>query len=56
VKVLSENYAFKSGGILSIGVRFLGERLSADLGVVALVSGEFTEPAPIANFVWTFGR
>jgi hypothetical protein len=57
VKVVTENYAFKSGGILSFGVRFLGERLSADLGVFAPVAaGDFTVLAPVVNFVWTFGK
>jgi hypothetical protein len=57
VKLVTENYAFKRGAILSAGVRFLGERLSADLGVLAPVTGEDTFVlAPIVNFVWTFGR
>ena len=57
VKILTENYAFKRGAILSAGVRFLGERLSADLGVFAPVTGEDTFVlAPIVNVAWTFGR
>ena len=57
VKLITENYAFKRGAILSAGVRFLGERLSADLGVFAPVTSEDTfVMAPIVNFVWTFGR
>jgi hypothetical protein len=56
VKVVTENYVFKSGGILSVGVRFLGERLSADLGVFAPLSAEFTVLAPVVNFVWSFGK
>jgi hypothetical protein len=56
VKVVTENYVFESGGIVSVGVRFLGERLSADLGVFAPLSGEFTILAPIVNFVWSFGK
>jgi hypothetical protein len=57
VKLVTENYLFKNGGILSGGVRFLGERLSADLGFFApLTGGDFTVLAPIVNFVWTFGK
>jgi hypothetical protein len=57
VKIISENYAFEGGGVVSIGVRFLGERLSADLGVFAPVTvEEDLVLAPIVNFVWTFGR
>lgn len=56
VKVVTENYLFKRGGIASVGVRFLGERLSADLGVFAPLTGEDVFVlAPIVNFVWTFG-
>jgi hypothetical protein len=57
VKVVTENYVFKHGAILSGGVRFLGDRLSADLGVLAPLSGESVFVlAPIVNFVWTFGK
>jgi hypothetical protein len=57
VKVMTENYVFEKGGIVAIGVRFLGERLSADLGVFAPITGEDVFAlAPIVNFVWTFGR
>jgi hypothetical protein len=57
VKVVTENYVFQHGAILSAGVRFLGERLSADLGVFTpVVDGGSTVVAPIVNFVWTFGK
>jgi len=57
VKLITENYGFEDGGVVSIGVRFLGERLSADLGVFAPITGEDTFVLlPIVNFVWTFGR
>ena len=58
LKLISENYAFEDGGIVSIGIRFLGERLSADLGVFAPISrdDDVFLLAPIVNFVWTFGR
>jgi hypothetical protein len=57
VKLVTENYAVNGGAIVSAGVRFLGDRLSADLGVFAPLTGEGTFVlAPIVNFVWTFGR
>lgn len=55
VKFVTENYIWQGGdGIISGAVRFYGERLSADLGlVVPLGLGEFVA-APIINFVWAF--
>jgi hypothetical protein len=55
VKLLTENYVFNGGGILSGGIRFLGESLSADLGLFAPLSGfDGLVALPIANFVWKF--
>ena len=56
VKLVTENYLFEAGGVASVGVRFLGDRLSADLGMFAPLSSEEVFLAPIVNFVWTFGR
>jgi hypothetical protein len=56
VKLISENYVFKDGGFLSAGVRFLGDRLSADLGVFTPLSTDVFLVAPIVNFVWTFEK
>jgi hypothetical protein len=54
VKFITENYVFTGGGLLSGGVRFLGESLSADIGLVTPVGvGEFFA-FPIVNFVWKF--
>jgi hypothetical protein len=54
IKFVTENYVFRDGGIVSGGVRFLGERLSVDLGMVAPIGvGEFFA-VPIINFVWKF--
>jgi hypothetical protein len=54
IKVVTENYVFKDGGLVSGGVRFLGERLSVDLGLVSPMGvGEFVA-VPIINFVWKF--
>ncbi|MDP2955666.1 MAG: hypothetical protein Q8N53_04535 [Longimicrobiales bacterium] len=56
VKLLSENYLFPGGvGLLSIGPRFFGERLSADVGLGVIFDGEgesFT--FPIVNFVYAW--
>lgn len=55
VKFVTENYVFEGGGITSFGVRFLGDRLSADLGVFAPLIGEGFLLLPVINFVWKFG-
>lgn len=55
VKLLTENYVFNDGGILSAGIHFLGESLLADLGLFAPISGlDAFIALPIANFVWKF--
>jgi hypothetical protein len=55
LKLITENYMWKNGdGILSGGVRFIGERLSADLALaVPLGIGEFFA-FPVVNFVYVF--
>ncbi|HJR61759.1 MAG TPA: hypothetical protein VJ813_20295 [Vicinamibacterales bacterium] len=55
VKLMTENYVWKNGdGILSGGVRFLGERLSADLALAMPIGvGEFFA-FPVVNFVYVF--
>ncbi len=55
VKLITENYLFPgSTGLISIGPRFFGERLSADLGLVVPVGAEDTIVFPLVNFVWNF--
>jgi hypothetical protein len=56
VKLVTENYAFSGGGIGSFGVRFLGEHLSADLGLVVPLGAGVVVAFPMVNFVWQFGR
>ena len=59
LKLITENYFIpgESGMLVSGGVRFFGERLSADVGLGALVSSQETEgPLPLVNFVYTFGK
>lgn len=58
VKVISENYLFpdEGFGIISVGPRFFGERLTADLGLAMPVDpgmGEFFV-FPLVNFVWNW--
>jgi hypothetical protein len=56
VKFVTENYVWGSGnGLVSAGVRFFGERLSADLALAAPVGdglGGFV--FPLVNFVYVF--
>lgn len=57
-KLLTENYFFPSEGlgILTAGIRFFGERLSADAGVgLGVGSGDTFCCIPLVNFVYSFG-
>jgi len=54
IKVISENYIFTGLGLASVGVRFIGERLSADVGLVVPLGAEERVVFPIVNFVWQF--
>ena len=56
IKFISENYVLPDGGLLfSVGPRFIGANLTADLGFVALVSsGGGSFPIPLVNFVWNW--
>ncbi|HEX6163624.1 MAG TPA: hypothetical protein VFZ31_09675 [Vicinamibacterales bacterium] len=54
VKVVTENYAFKGGGFVSGGVRFFGEKLSADFGLVAPLFGDDLIIFPMINIVRKF--
>jgi hypothetical protein len=55
LKLITENYVWKDGeGILSGGVRFIGESLSADLALaIPLGVGSFVA-FPVVNFVYVF--
>lgn len=58
-KFLTENYFVfgESGALLSGGLRFFGERLSADAGAGLLYADdEMTCCLPLINFVYSFGR
>lgn len=56
IKFVTENYLWNSGnGVISGGVRFFGDRLSADLALVAPLGGEVTGIVfPLVNFVYLF--
>ena len=54
IKLVTENYAFKGGGFASGGVRFFGEKLSADFGLVVPLFGDDTFVFPMVNIVRRF--
>ncbi len=60
IKLITENWlAFNSGsvgGIASGGVRFIGSRLSSDLGLGAAVGATGGCCFPMVNFVYSFGN
>jgi len=54
VKLVTENYVWgRDGGILMGGVRWLGEDLSADFGLVTPIGGTVVV-FPMVNVVWRF--
>jgi len=58
IKLISENYLLAGEGVgaLSGGVRFFGERLSADGGVaIGIGDGRTHCCLPVVNFVYNFG-
>lgn len=54
LKLISENYLWRSGGILSGGVRFIGDRFSTDVALVAPVGSDILVVFPVANLVYVF--
>ena len=55
LKLMSENYLWKDGnGVASAGVRFFGERLSADLALGFPIGSDEFFAFPIVNFVYLF--
>jgi hypothetical protein len=55
LKLITENYIWQGGGgIVSGGVRFIGDRLSADVGLGIPLFGEGMVVFPIVNFVYVF--
>jgi hypothetical protein len=54
IKLVTENYVFKGGGFASGGLRFFGEKLSADFGLVVPLFGDDTFAFPMINIVRKF--
>ena len=55
LKLITENYIWQGGGgIISGGVRFIGDRLSADVGLGIPLTGNGLIAFPIVNFVYVF--
>ncbi|PYR57624.1 MAG: hypothetical protein DMF91_19005 [Acidobacteria bacterium] len=54
VKLVTENYVWRGGGIVMGGVRWLGENLSADFGLAAPLGLDETIVFPMVNVVWRF--
>ncbi len=55
LKLMTENYVHEAGGLVCVGVRFLGDRLSADLGLASPIGEDHLIVFPVVNFVWRFG-
>ena len=56
MKILTENYIFNGGGILTGGVRWMGEHFSADLALVVPTDGNSTVGFPLVNVVYSLSR
>lgn len=55
IKLITENYLWKNGeGVASGGVRFIGERLSADLALAIPIGADDLFAFPVVNFVYVF--
>jgi hypothetical protein len=54
IKLVTENYVFKGGGFASGGLRFFGEKLSADFGLVMPLFEDETFVFPMINIVRKF--
>ena len=55
VKVITENYIWKGGhGVATVGFRFFGERLSADLALGIPIGADDVFAFPLINFVYLF--
>lgn len=55
LKLITENYLWSSGhGIVSGGVRLIGERLSADLALAMPLGVDEVFAFPVVNFVYVF--
>lgn len=56
MKFVTENYFFDGHGLLSGGIRIMGERLSADVGLFTPLDADTFMALPMVNFVWKFAQ
>jgi hypothetical protein len=59
LKLITENYfiAGATGGILTGGIRYLGDRFTSDIGMMGFIGGgESFCCVPLVNFSYSFGR
>ena len=66
LKVMTENYiiptGYETGGLISAGVRFFGDRFAVDAAAFAIVDGDghgspiFFSPIPYVGFSYNFGH
>jgi hypothetical protein len=55
LKLITESYVWKGGdGMASAGIRFFGDRLSADLAIAIPIGAEDLFAFPMINFVYMF--
>ena len=54
LKLLTENYVFDGGGIVTGGIRWMGDRFSVDLAMVVPTDGSSTIAFPLVNVVYSF--
>jgi hypothetical protein len=54
VKLMAEGYLLDGGGLLILGPRFLGQKLSADVGLGVPLTGDGLFVLPIVNFAYAW--
>jgi hypothetical protein len=55
LKLISENYMWQGGqGVLSGGVRLIGDRFATDIALVAPIGMDYLIVFPVVNFVYVF--
>ena len=56
LKFVTENYVIDGHVVVTGGFRILGERLSADIGLVSPMDADNFGAVPMFNFVWKFAK
>jgi hypothetical protein len=51
---MAEGYLLDGGGLLILGPRFLGQKLSADVGLGVPLTGDGLFVLPIVNFAYAW--